>query len=73
MYLTREQAAAELVSAGSNQDSAGSILDHALAIYPQCARTAFHLITGYAAGTIMDAYYPGNPGIPEDLFTISPW
>lgn len=73
MYLTREQATAELVKSGSTAEAASVSLDSALSLYPQCQRTSVHMITGYAKGTIMDAYYVGNPGIPADLFTIGRW
>jgi hypothetical protein len=73
MYLTREQAAEQLTRTGCTDENAAGLLDQALRIYPQAARTSTELITGYAAGTVMDAWYPGNPGIPADLFTISQW
>lgn len=73
MYLTREQATAELIKAGATAEAAGAVLDSALALYPQSARITFALVTGYRKGTILGAYYPGNPGIPEDLFTIGAW
>jgi hypothetical protein len=75
MYLTRDEAVARLVSKNCTEANANAnaILDGALALYPQVARTNFYMITGYARGTIMDAFYPGNPGISCDLFTISNW
>ena len=73
MYLTREQAVAELTRDGSDEKSAHAVLDWAIRIYPRSHRTSFEMITGYAAGTIMGPYTPGHPGIPADLFTVSPW
>ena len=73
MYLTRNEAVARLVGKNCTEANANAILDGALALYPQVERTNFHMITGYAEGTIMDAFYPGNPGISCDLFTISNW
>jgi hypothetical protein len=69
--LTRDQAVAELVKAGSTAESANAILNHALAIYSQSARTNYHMITGYKAGTCMGAYPDGIT--TEDHFTICRW
>lgn len=73
MYLTRDEAVAELVKSGGSEDAARVTLDSPLAKWPYAHRTAFHLITRYEAGTILDAWYPGNPGIPAPLWTISGW
>jgi hypothetical protein len=71
MYLTREQARAELERDGNgSSDSSDGILNHALRIYPQSARTNFYLITGYRAGT--DFGTIGGKST-EDLFTVSRW
>jgi hypothetical protein len=63
MYLTREQAAAKLVESGSTEESAGSLLDWALRIYPRSSRTNFDLITGFPAGVA---------GCTE-MFTVAAW
>jgi hypothetical protein len=73
IYQTREQGTAYLQRTGCTPKGAAALLDRALAMYPQSVRTNVEMITGYRAGTIMDAYYPGNPGIPADLFTIAQW
>jgi hypothetical protein len=73
VYLTRDEAAAELVKSGGDKKSAHAVLDAALRQAPQSVRTTFHMVTGYAKGTILGTYYPGSPGIPDDLFTIGRW
>jgi hypothetical protein len=70
MYLTRDEAIAELVKGDSTEEAANALLDSALCLYPRSARTNFDLITGYAAGKLPEACYPSGP---VDLFTISPW
>ena len=72
-YLTREQATEELARGGLSPVNAARVLDHALTRYPRATQTTFRMVTGYRKGTVMDAYYPGNPGIPADLFTVSAW
>jgi hypothetical protein len=72
-YQTREQATAKLERSGSTPAEAAALLRNALALFPRSTRTSQHLITGYRKGTVMDAWYPGNPGIPADLFTIAQW
>jgi len=73
MYLTREQAAREIAGRDASAEeivSVGGILDHALIMFPQSARTNFYLITGYRAGTNFGTI----GGIStEDLFTVSRW
>ena len=70
MYLTRDQAVAELVKDGSDEKSAHAVLDWSLRIYPRSHRTSFELITGYRAGSI--GRYPDALNAAE-LFTISSW
>ena len=70
MYLTREQATAELDGGTGSSDHTGSLLDHALRIYPQSVRTNFYLITGYKAGT---NFGEASGRSTEDLFTVSRW
>ena len=65
MYLTRDEAVAELVKDGSSEESATKILGSPLAKWPGAHRTNFDLITRYEAGTL--------PGIAEPRWTISPW
>lgn len=70
MYLTREQAVAQLVKTGGDEKSASAVLDWALRIYPRSHRTNFELITGYRAGSI--GRYPDAMNA-EPLFTVSSW
>ena len=65
MYLTRDEAVAELVKDGSKEEGARRLLDSPLAAWPGSHRTNFYLITRYEAGTI--------PGVEEPRWTISPW
>jgi len=67
VYLSREQAVAELVRSGSTEDSAGKLLDSALAVYPRSHRTNFDMITGFPA-RVWSA-----PFSQVDRFTICPW
>ena len=73
VYLTRDEAVAVLTEDGSSEDSARVTLDSPLAAWPQAHRTNFHLITRYEKGTVLGAWYPGNPGIPEPVWTIGRW
>ena len=50
-----------------------AVLFSPLAAWPQAHRTNFHLITRYEKGTVLGAWYPGNPGIPEPVWTIGRW
>ena len=70
MYLTREQAVAELTKDGSDEKSANAVLDWSLRIYPRSHRTSFEMITGYRAGSI--GRYPDAMNAGE-LFTVSNW
>jgi hypothetical protein len=78
-YLTRQEAVAELIGKNCTEANANAILDHALAIYSQSHRTNSHMITGYRKRMHITGlwgckpYHPGNPGIPEDAFTVCIW
>jgi hypothetical protein len=64
MYLTRDEAVAELVKDGATEPEASALLDGALRLYPQSQRTNFLMITGYLKGSL---------GYPDDMFTIGRW
>lgn len=71
-YLTRDQAVARLTRSGATAESAAATLDHALLLgYPHSARTNYHLVTAYRAGTCFGAWPDGKT--TADLFTICAW
>lgn len=77
MYLTREQAVAQLMSDGRTAESAANAtLDNALHPafrWPRSLRTCSDLITAYPAGMCMGAWPDPDAFTKADLFTISRW